>query len=317
MKINNILAILTMLTVPDVAEAGSLSRNWGLSDTQTPKAWTESRSHRIVRVFVLDTGIDVDHPEFRGRICHPKSGDEYGWDFVADRKNPTDSHGHGTHVAGIIRSVSPTACVAPVKYYSDRATGQQNLDKTVMAIDYAVEHGAQVINYSGGGAEFSSAEMRAIQRAETRGVLFVASAGNEFSDTDLADKTYYPAGYALSNIIGVSSVSYLGEPVPSSNWGLKHVHVAAPGENILSTLPGNRYGYLTGTSQAAAFVSGLAAFILSEVPGLKPQEVRDIIMGSVNQQANLKGKVASGGKINVYKALVAAKKYVRNRKEAR
>jgi subtilisin family serine protease len=214
-------------------------------------------------------------------------------------------------VAGIIAArgnsgamgVAPNVCVMAVRYYSDTATGAQNLANTVKAINYAVDHGANIINYSGGGAEFSIQEMQAIQRAEKKGVLFVAAAGNEYQDTDQGGNAYYPAAYGLSNIIAVSATNIRNQILPSSNWGKKHVHVAAPGEGIFSTLPKGRYGYLTGTSQATAYVSGLAALIMSEIPGLKPSEVRDIIMKSTDKLASLDGKIQSGGRINAYQAM--------------
>ncbi|RYZ99592.1 MAG: serine protease [Proteobacteria bacterium] len=246
-------------------------------------------------------------------MCKKAGSDEYGFDFVTGKKNPGDTHGHGSHVAGIIGAtsrsgggasgVAPNVCISAARYYSDTATGAQNLANTVKAINYCIDRGAQIINYSGGGAEFSAAEMKAIQRAESKGIIFVAAAGNEYQNTDDSGNAYYPAAYGLSNIIAVAATNNRNVLLPSSNWGKKHVHVAAPGENIYSTLPKGRYGYLTGTSQATAYVSGLAALILTENPKLKPAEVREIIMNSADKLENLTGKVASGGRINAYSAL--------------
>ncbi len=294
-------------------------RNWGLDNEEHPshinvrKAWKITRGSQQIRVAVVDTGIDPTHPDLKDNICRKVNGDEYGFDYVTNKKNPEDKHGHGTHVAGIIGAtakansgaagVAPNICIMAVRYYSDTATGAQNLSNTVKAINYAVDNGAHIINYSGGGAEFSAAEMKAIQRAEAKGILFVAAAGNEYQNTDEAGNSYYPAAYGLTNIVAVAATNIRNQILPSSNWGKKHVHVAAPGENIFSTLPKGRYGYLTGTSQATAFVSGLAALILSENPKLKPAEVRDIIMKSADKISGLESKVASGGRINAYQAL--------------
>ena len=296
-----------------------LLRNWGLDNAEYPshisavKAWKITRGSRQINVCVVDTGIDSEHPDLKDNICKKAGSDEYGFDFVTGKKNPGDSHGHGSHVAGIIGAtaragagasgVAPNVCISAARYYSDTATGAQNLANTVKAIDYCVQRGAQIINYSGGGAEFSAAEKAAIQRAEAKGILFVAAAGNEYQNTDDAANSYYPAAYGLSNIIAVAATNNRNVLLPSSNWGKKHVHVAAPGENIFSTLPKGRYGYLTGTSQATAYVSGLAALILTENPKLKPAEVREIIMSSTDKLETLKNKVASGGRINAYSAL--------------
>ncbi len=296
-----------------------LLKNWGLDNSEQAshinvrKAWKITRGSKKIVVAVIDTGIDPNHPDLRDNICRTGPHKEYGFDFVTNKRNPLDSHGHGTHVAGILGAtaktaagasgVAPNICIMAVRYYSETASGAQNLANTVKAINYAVDHGANVINYSGGGAEFSAAEMKAIQRAEAKGVVFVAAAGNEYQDTDQSGNAYYPAAYGLSNVIAVAATNIKNQILPSSNWGMKHVHVAAPGENIYSTLQKGRYGYLTGTSQATAFVSGLAALILSENPDLKPVEVRDIIMKSADKIDSLKGKVASGGRINAYAAL--------------
>lgn len=297
----------------------TLLRNWGLDNDEHPshinvrKAWKITRGSHKIRVAVVDTGIDANHPDLKDNICRKPGSDEYGFDFVTNKKNPEDKHGHGSHVAGIIGAtakagagasgVAPNICIMAVRYYSDTATGAQNLSNTVKAINYAVDNGANIINYSGGGAEFSAAELKAIQRAEAKGILFVAAAGNEYQNTDEAGNSYYPAAYGLTNIVAVAATNIRNQILTSSNWGKKHVHVAAPGEQIFSTLPKGRYGYLTGTSQATAFVSGLAALILSENPDLKPSEVRDIIMKSSDKLPGLENKLASGGRINAYAAL--------------
>lgn len=303
----------------EAAKGVATLKNWGLDNSETTtshisarKAWRISKGSKKIVVAVIDTGVDATHPDLKDNVCRG-AHDEYGFDFVANKKNPVDRHGHGSHVAGIIAAtakansgvmgVAPNVCIMAVRYYSDTATGAQNLANTVKAINYAVDHGAKVINYSGGGAEFSMAEMQAIKRAEAKGVVFVAAAGNEYQDTDQNGNAYFPAAYGLSNIIAVAATNIHNQILPSSNWGKKHVHVAAPGEQIYSTLPGAKYGYLTGTSQATAFVSGLAALILSEIPGLKPSEVRDIIMKTTDKLDSLNGKVASGGRINAYAAL--------------
>lgn len=242
----------------------------------------------------------------------------FGWDFVTNKANPMDDHGHGTHVAGIIGAVtdtkagisgvSPQVSILAVKYYSDSNTGKANLDNTIKAINYAVDKGARIINYSGGGPQFSQQEYLAMKNAEAKGVLIVAAAGNEKQNIDIESNYYFPSAYTaygLKNIISVAAIDIENNLLKSSNWGAKKVDVAAPGENIYSTLPGNKYGYLSGTSQATAFVTGLAALLLSKDPTLTPEEIRSIIISSVDKTSELKDKVLSNGKINAYKALLA------------
>jgi len=240
-------------------------------------------------------------------------GRVYGWDFVTNTANPLDDHGHGTHVAGIIGAVANpkegTSGVAhrvsimAVKYYSESSPGSVNLANTVKAIGFAVENGARIINYSGGGDEFSEEEYLAIKKAEAKGVLFVAAAGNEHEDTDRVENYYYPAAYRVSNLISVAATDIHNKLLASSNWGKTRVDVAAPGENIYSTVPKNKFGYMSGTSQATAFVTGLAALLLSKDPSLTPQQIREIILASVDSVPSLKDRVLTGGRVNAYAAL--------------
>lgn len=297
-------------------------RNWGLDNDEynshinARKAWGLTKGSKKIVVAVIDTGIDPDHPDLKDNLWKkPGTKDEYGWDFVTNKKNPHDSHGHGTHVAGIIGAtakasmgtgaygVAPNVSIMAVRYYSESASGADNLANTIKAINYAVDNGANIINYSGGGAEFSAQERKAIERAEAKGILFVAAAGNEYQNTDELQNKYYPGAYGLSNIITVAATNIRNQLLPSSNWGMQNVHIAAPGENIFSTLPRGRYGYLSGTSQATAFVSGAAALILTENPKLKPRDVREIIMKSADKIDSLKNKIASQGRLNAYAAL--------------
>lgn len=313
MKINNLLAILAVLC-PFSASAGELLKNWGLYNTEAkshidaPKAWALAKGGRVVKVCVVDTGVDIYHPDLKDRICPPIHGDEYGWDYVAGKKNPVDSIGHGTHVAGIIRATSPSACIIPVKWYSDSISVGERLQNSAKAIQYCLDRGAEVINYSGGGAELK-AEKAAIEKANRKGVIFVAAAGNEgfYLSDQVNSAGYYPASYKLPNIIAVASLNIHGELLKSSDYG-PAVQVAAPGENIYSTVPNERYAYNTGTSMAAPFVSGIAAMLLSKFKLTVPQ-LKVIIVESVNKQPNLKDAVTSGGKVNAFKAMVRAKQF--------
>ena len=161
-------------------------RNWGLfnnnlSHINAPKAWEVSEGDKSIIVAVIDTGIDPKHPDLKANLWHKFGTDEYCWDFVTNKKNPVDEHGHGTHVAGIIGAsakskagatgVAKKVSIMAIRYYSKDATGAQNLSNTIKAINYAIDNGANIINYSGGGAEFSAAEFQAIKRAEKKGVL--------------------------------------------------------------------------------------------------------------------------------------------------
>lgn len=300
-------------------------KNWGIyngnsvkSDIDLLKAWRISKGNKRIVVAIVDTGIDAQHADLTKNLWHdPNYPEQYGWDFVTNMPNPKDDNGHGTHIAGIVGSqldlnagitgIAPNVSIMPVKYYSDANPGSVNLRNTIKAINYAVEHGANVINYSSGGPEFSEGEYLALKNAEAKGVVVVAAAGNDHRDTDLVENYYYPASYRMSNIISVASTDINNNMLPSSNWGRNKVDVAAPGENIFSTLPDGRFGYMSGTSQATAFVTGIVSLVLSERPCLTPVQVKDIILNSVDKCPQLEGKISSEGRVNAYKALVLAR----------
>ena len=336
-----ISAFSLLLLLSSGAHAVSLksfkSQNWGLEDkaSNISKAWSLTQGSSNIVVAVIDTGIDANHPDIRpnlwkapGTLDRPGSGSVYGWDFVNKTANPTDFHGHGTHIAGIIGAVansrtgtsgvSPSVQIMPVRYYSETAPGSVNLANTIKALHYAIDNGARIINYSGGGPEYSEEEYQAMKKAEEHGVLIVAAAGNDHRNTDLEEYRYYPAAYQLKglrNIITVASIDSDNRILSSSNWGMRSVDVAAPGEGILSTIPGGRYGKMTGTSQATAFVSGIAALILSKAPNLLPHQVKELIIRNSTPVAGLRGKVASSGKVDAYRSLLAlelTKKISRN-----
>ncbi len=287
-----------------------------------------------VIVAVIDTGADLDHPllhgkfwenpgelgkDTRGRekrtngIDDDKNGyidDIHGWNFVNNSNQVQDTLGHGTHITGIIaalpdpdsnfQGIAPNARIMVLKYFDPETTGFDNLKNSILAIEYATKMNAQIINYSGGGSEFSSEERTAMLQAETKGLLVVAAAGNERSDTDL--KPFYPANYRMGNIISVAAVDKNSALLPSSNFGRKSVHLAAPGLKIKSTLPHNKIGAMTGTSQATAFVTGSAALLMGE--GRRPiKELISLITLSVETRSSLSRMVSSQGQLSIRKSL--------------
>lgn len=317
-----------------------MSKNWGLigtgdSSIQADKAWAITQGTREIVVAVIDTGIDVNHPDIKnnlwknpGETGFDKTGkdrasngvdddgnglidDVHGWNFVSNNKDLADNHGHGTHIAGIIGAeggngigisgVSPRVSLMILKYYDPKTDGTDNLKNTIRAIRYAIEKKAKIINYSGGGMEFSEEEKQVVQEAQRAGSLFVAAAGNEYSNSDKAH--YYPANYNLDNIVSVTAMNPGAEVLKSSNFGVRTVHLAAPGENIFSTLPGGRYGVMTGTSQATAFASGVAALILANNPNFTYQDIKRQILSTGDEIPGMKLKTETSKKLNSWRAL--------------
>lgn len=322
-----------------------LSTNYGLvnngsgSDVKILQAWRINYSCKPVIIAIIDTGVDRNHPDLKANLWRnrgetgfdskgrrreangiddDKNGyidDVFGWDFVDNDNNPEDSHGHGTHVAGIVGAVGgngigtsgvcANAKLMILKYYSARATGKQNLRNSVRALRYAIRMRAKVINYSGGGSYSSGDERNALKLAERLGIIVVAAAGNGRSNTDWS--SYYPASYDLNNIITVAATNYRGELAKTSNYGPRTVDIAAPGEQIYSTLPGGRYGKMTGTSQATPFVTGAVALLLATYPSLTPAEVKWSLLKSTDPlPARDRKKVLTGGKLNIYRALLVS-----------
>lgn len=244
---------------------------------------------RDVVVAIIDTGADLKHRELQDYIWtnpgefgldqngNDKSNngvddddngfvdDLHGWNFVDNKPQVEDSNGHGTHIAGIIKGESSKNSpdgkshvrLMILKYYNPEGTDTQNIENTVKAINYAVKMKARVINYSGGGSLPNTQELEALKKAEKARILVVAAAGNNNNNTDLTK--YFPANYPLKNIISVAATNNTGELVAFSNYGPQSIEVAAPGERILSSLPGGKYGFMSGTSQATAYVSGFVA----------------------------------------------------------
>lgn len=313
----------------------AIVKSWGVSKSEAMKAWELSQGDRKIIVAVIDTGIDVDHDDLkknlwqnegevgldsRGRskanngLDDDKNGcvdDVHGCDFITNSGNLIDRHGHGTHIAGIIGAeagngigiagISPQVSLMILKYYDPKHPNTNTVLNTVNAIRYAVKHGARIINYSGGGIEYSQEEKNAVAEAEKAGVLFVAAAGNEKSNSDVSK--YYPADYGLSNIISVTAIDPQTEVLSSSNYGIETVDLAAPGQNILSTIPGNEYGLMTGTSQATAFVTGAAVLIMARRPQFEAADIKKYILNTGSSNSALIAKTRTSKVLNLFKAL--------------
>lgn len=291
--------------------------SWGIDPTyktssiHLDESWKKFEKKKDVVVAVVDTGIQVDHPFLSNNLYVKNakaSGSNYGVDFSQDKPNtkPVDTHGHGTHVAGIIKSVFPDVKIMALKYYNPQASGQTNLNSTIKALEYAVSQNVDVINYSGGGPEPSAQELAVLKKAERKGILVIAAAGNERSNIDVKQNAYYPASYGLSNIITVGAHNESNKIISSSNWGSKSVDIAAPGFRIKSAIPGNGAGYMTGTSQATAFVTGVVALLKAQYPEFNYNQLRNILLSSSLKMKTLEGKVLGGGKLDAARAMDVA-----------
>lgn len=314
----------------------AIKQAWGLKKSDAGRAWSVTQGDKKVIVAVIDTGIDVLHEDLKNNLW-TNSGetgldakgrdkatngidddgngfidDVYGWNFVSKNNRLDDNHGHGTHIAGIIGAeagnkkgisgISPQVSLMVLKYYDPKVPNTDNLKNTIESIKYAVKMGAHIINYSGGGTEFSQEEHDAVAEAEKKGILFVAAAGNEKSNSD--KNHYYPADYKLKNIISVTAIDPTTEVLSSSNYGVETVDIAAPGQNILSCLPNSTYGLMTGTSQATAFVTGAAVLVMAHKDLYNnATEVKKYILATGDSSTSLMAKTKTSRQLNLFKAL--------------
>lgn len=294
--------------------------SWGIKNSfakgsiNLEGALKKMQAKKEVVVAVIDTGIDPTHPFLKNNLYVPKgqaSITNFGLDFskgATDVKTPYDKNRHGTHVSGIIKSVFPNVKILSLKYYNRHASGKDNLNSTIKALRYAVDLGVDVINYSGGGPEPDLEELEILKKAERKGIIVVAAAGNEQENIDNKSTAYFPASYKLSNIITVTAHDESLNILNSSNWGAKTVDVSAPGYKINSAVPTQRNGSLTGTSQATAFVSGVAAMLKSSYPGLTAPQIKKIISITAKKEITFNGKVKSSGRLDATAAITLAQK---------
>lgn len=313
-KKNNLAFPIDLLYSPYVS--------WGVSPNDSAginvkDAWSYYQFQKDVTVAVLDTGIEPTHPFFDYDNITVKEGslstsNNFGVDFSKNYKlknAPFDTHGHGTHVSGIIKSIYPKVKLLPLKYYSQSASGQENLVSTISALRYAVENNVDIINYSGGGPEASLDELKLLKEAESKGILVVVAAGNEESNIDNKANRFFPASYMLSNIISVTAYNQFLQILPSSNYGKLSVDIAAPGNRIKSSVPPSRATMLTGTSQATAFVTGVAALVKSNYPEFDGIMIKKIITRSAKIEKQFETKCISGGRVDAKRALLLAKSF--------
>jgi len=315
-----------------------LDELWGLVNTGqdggTPgadigaaEAWDVRTDASSVTVAVIDSGIQRAHPDLAlnawtntdetagNGIDDDGNGyvdDRIGWDWVNEDADPADDNGHGTHVAGTIgargnNGIGVAGVAWQVKLMALKvmdSTGTGYISNVVAGVDYASANGARVINASFGSTEFSRSLYDAFRAAGQHGVLTVAAAGNSAQNSD--EFPHYPASFRLDTMISVAATTRLDELAGFSNYGIYTVDVAAPGESILSTLPGSTYGVYSGTSMATPHVAGMAALLAAHNPSWTPVQLRQRIVGTTRAVAALDGNAWAGGVVDVGKALSGA-----------
>ncbi|MEP7340786.1 MAG: S8 family serine peptidase, partial [Acidobacteriota bacterium] len=207
-----------------------------------------------------------------------------------------------------ITGVMWKASILPLKALD--ATGSGAISDVVEAMDFAVAHGAAVINCSFGTSGFSQSLLDAINRAATAGVLVVASAGN--SGQDLTNAPYYPAGYSAGNLISVAATTNYDQLAGFSNYSATLVQIAAPGVDVLTTTPGGNYGLISGTSAAAPLVVGVAGLLKTMRSWVSAQTLKQSLMDGARKVGALNGRVVTGGIVSTGDAITIFEKLTNN-----
>lgn len=305
-----------------------LSKLYGLDKINAEEAWRVTKGSEKVLVADIDTGADYNHRDLINNVWRnpneiPGDGkdndgngfadDVVGWDFRDKDARPFDDNQHGSHTMGSIAAtggngvgisgVAQRASVMVLRFLGG-AQGSGTSEDAIKCIEYATANGAQIMSNSWGGGGYSQALFDAIKKANERGILFVAAAGNSSSNNDSTEN--YPSNYALPNVLAVAATDSADTLASFSNYGATKVHLAAPGVNILSTVPGNRYAAFSGTSMATPYVAGAAALLKAAHPNMRAVDLKAVLLDSIDVVSSLSGKVSTGGRLNVAKALEVA-----------
>ncbi len=314
------------------------------ADIDALEAWKLTTGDKKVVIAIIDTGIDYNHPDIKPNmwtntaelngaagVDDDKNGivdDIHGAAFVAGIApgNPMDDHSHGTHCAGTIAAAHNEQGVAGVmanvrlmgvKFLSKAGSG--TTADAIKAINYATQMGAHAMSNSWGGGPFSKALEDAIKEANTKGIVFLAAAGNSKSNNDVSPS--YPASYAVENVIAIAAHDIKDQLASFSSYGLKSVHVAAPGVDILSTVISGKYATYSGTSMATPHVSGVVGLMLSKMNFANMNAatriksvalIKESLVKTATAASAYNGKVISGGRVSSAKAISSVMNVLRN-----
>ncbi|NEW07593.1 S8 family peptidase [Paenibacillus sp. SYP-B3998] len=279
--------------------AGTHIIPWGVDQIGAPEAWSKATGLRV-RIGVIDTGIDYNHPDLRNSISR-------GINLLNPSMLPFDDNGHGTHIAGTIAAagrhtgivgVAPKSIICPVKAFD--YNGSAYVSDIIAGIDWCVQNDLDVINMSFGMKTYNRSLEHAVMNAYYKGKIIVASSGN-----DGKRKTVdYPARFP--QVVSVGATTRLGKIALFSNRG-KQIDVYAPGERIYSSWLNGKYNELSGTSMATAHVSGVIALMLSIKPSLSPTQIKNIVRRCASSLSKRESARWRPGQINARRALSALK----------
>lgn len=320
---------------PTAIGPGGTTNQFG---SQAEKAWDQDiLGSSDVIVGVIDTGVQVDHPDLVNNIwVNPFDAvdgidndgngyvdDTWGWDFAGNDRIVYDSTAddHGTHVAGTIGAeggnsigvagVNWDVSIMSLKFLAPSGSTTNAIRAVDYLTDFKVRHNLNIVasNNSWGGGGYSTALHAAIIRSAKSDILFFAAAGNSASNNDFVNN--YPSNYStlvaagsttpasFDGVVAVANITSTGALSGSSSYGLTTVDIGAPGNNIWSTLPAGSYGSFSGTSMATPHVAGAAALYKSHYPTASGEEIRRVLLNTAKSTASLNGRVVTGGRLDV------------------
>jgi subtilisin family serine protease len=279
-----------------------LESQWTLKYTESARVWNLVEQKREIKVAVVDTGVDYNHPDLKNRVLK-----KLGYDFYNGDRDPMDDGWHGTHVAGIIAAESGNGIgisgitgsldvkIIPVKVLDGSGQGPSGI--IAEGIRYSVNKGADIINLSINFDVKDEFIADAIKYAWDKGVFVVVASGNNNKNSDYNSPASDFGAFTVASINQAYEKSYF------SSFG-ESVKVSAPGERILSTVPGGTYVNKEGTSMAAPAAAGIAAILKAQMPELTPQQLTDILIEtSLNNVKTDSDKPIGSGTVNAYNAL--------------
>ena len=276
-------------------------------DINFNNVWKITNGSPDITVAIVDSGIDSLSSDLKGKITADS------WDFYNNDDSIYDSYKsdyHGTYIANTIAGVdkknniygvAPNISLLSGKFMQGTSGSSA---KAILALKHVCEKGADVVNCSWNFNKYNPEMFEVIK--DNPDTLFICAAGN--SNVNLDEKNIYPACFELDNILTVMAVDNNAQICSSSGYG-KKVDIAAPGKDIISTLPENDSTYVSGTSVATAYVSGIASLMLSIDKTLTPGEVKEIIVNTAKKTESLENKNNASGIINAY----ACVKYISNK----
>lgn len=337
--------IVHALVVPNDPD---FSQQWGLQNTgqeggvpgadiHATQAWNLTTGSSNVVIAVIDTGIDYNHPDLAANVwSNPSTFSEtidgvsidcspgtHGFNAITGTCDPFDDNEHGTHVSGTIGAVGNngigvvgvnwTVQLMACKFLD--STGSGTVSDAITCLDFVKamkDEGVNIVatSNSWGGVGYSQALADAIQAQQQDGILFVAAAGNDFDDNDVVP--LYPADYFLPNIISVAATSRFDELAAFSDVGRHTVHLGAPGQEILSTIPNDTYTTLSGTSMATPHVTGVAALLAAQDPARDWRAIKNLILAGGDTLPAL-SETITGKRLDAYGALTCSNSTIEQR----